>query len=275
MPFSPASLQWQLSGIDRAWRFYRGIRAVVRNVQYLKQGSSIGALKYAVCTLLFSKQPVSVSASGRRISVRPLTPDVYVARSCFTGEFAAAINAASPIEHGLVIDAGGYIGAAAIVFAESFPHARIVTLEPSAQNFQVLKQNIKAYKNIIALNAALGTTEGEAPLFDIGDREWAHSLIARSPNRTKPTALHTVQITTIPSILRQLGVRGVDLLKLDIEGGELALFNDPKPWLPLAKVLVVELHEAVAPGCGSAFRMATRGRGPSSFDGEKFLSVAI
>ena len=54
------------------------------------------------------------------------------------------------LKHGLIIDAGGYLGTAAIAFSEAYPDATVVTIEPSPENFALLVQNTAAYPNIRA-----------------------------------------------------------------------------------------------------------------------------
>ena len=66
---------------------------------------------------------------GVDLVLRRHTPDRYVARSCLEeGEFEPCIELLPTLQHDLIIDAGGYIGTAAIAFARAFPDARILTL---------------------------------------------------------------------------------------------------------------------------------------------------
>jgi Methyltransferase FkbM domain len=52
----------------------------------------------------------------------------------------------------------------------------------------------------------------------------------------------TVNCVTIPEILEQAGWEEVDLLKIDIEGGEIAVFKDSSDWAQKVSVIVGELH---------------------------------
>ncbi len=52
-------------------------------------------------------------------------------------------------------------------------------------------------------------------------------------------------------------IKQIDLLKIDIEGAELELFqSNYEQWLPRVKVVVIELHDHLRPGCSSAFNNA-------------------
>lgn len=44
--------------------------------------------------------------------------------------------------------------------------------------------------------------------------------------------------------------RTIDILKMDIEGGERYLFNEQAhEWLSKVKILMIELHDRYYPGC--------------------------
>jgi hypothetical protein len=48
----------------------------------------------------------------------------------------------------------------------------------------------------------------------------------------------------------------IDILKLDIEGAELEIFSGPCEWLSKVAILLIELHDRVAPGCSLTFYSA-------------------
>src|SRR5689334_22116530 len=102
-------------------------------------GGFARSLAYATMKRLRIKRAIPVYIGGRRLFVRPATPDLGVATTCFEGEFSEAIKAAVPLHHNLIIDAGADIGTSAIIFAEAFPDATVLAIEPSRENFSVLK----------------------------------------------------------------------------------------------------------------------------------------
>src|SRR5436309_1411359 len=76
-----------------------------------RDGNFVGAILYFLYSMLNSKRPIKLSIRSQPLSIRPCTPDLAVARTCFDGEFDAAIKAATPLKHQFIVDAGGYIGA--------------------------------------------------------------------------------------------------------------------------------------------------------------------
>jgi FkbM family methyltransferase len=249
----------------------------MQDVRYLLSNASgmrdlAGAFGFAGLAALKFKYPIRVKVQSIDVALRPCTPDLAVAKSCFSGEFDEAIEAAKPLRHRFIIDAGGYIGTAAIVLAKAFPEAKIVSLEPSRENFGLLRRNVAGYPNIFALNKALGPAEGLLPLMSRGTGEWGFSLVREPADCPSPRPIEKVHVITIPALMRQFDAKGVDLLKLDIEGAELALMADKPSWVNSTHVIFAELHDRIAPGCEAAFVAATSGRMNTPGTGEKHLS---
>lgn len=137
-----------------------------------------------------------------------------------------------------ILDLGGNIGAAAIYFHCCYPDAEIVSVEPLPANVEMLKMNWEAngIKGRI-LQAAVAHEAGEAQFY-VGDVDCS-SLIAR-PGIEKQSI--TVKLVTIPDIMQQMGWDEIDLMKIDIEGGEVPLFRASAGWAPKVAVMIGELH---------------------------------
>ncbi|MBB5047000.1 FkbM family methyltransferase [Rhodopseudomonas rhenobacensis] len=239
--------------------------------EIFRNGDLAGATKFLLFSMLNWKFPVWVKLQARRIWIRPATPDFLVAKSCFSGEFDGAIAAANPLGFQFIVDAGGYIGTSAIVLAEAFPTARIICLEPSQANFAQLCRNVAPWPNIIALKKALGPNDGIAKLIDRRTGEWGFSIVERPVDCINPELIEEVEVTSIPSLLGEFGANGIDILKLDIEGGERDLLYAEPAWLDMTRVIVAELHDRIVPGCRDAFDRATRPRSPPHYFGNKVL----
>jgi hypothetical protein len=72
----------------------------------------------------------------------------------------------------------------------------------------------------------------------------------------------SVNGVTIDDLLaRWGGVSKIDLLKIDIEGAEKELFSVPcDSWLTRMRIMVIELHDHMIPGCEQALERVTRNR---------------
>jgi len=60
------------------------------------------------------------------------------------------------------------------------------------------------------------------------------------------------------TLMREMDIPAIDLAKIDIEGAEQEVFEDPR-WLSGVKCLMIELHDRFRPGCSAAVEPAMRG----------------
>lgn len=143
-----------------------------------------------------------------------------------------------PVKPKRILDLGGNIGSADLYFHCCYPDAEIISVEPVPENLRMLRRNWQS--NGIRgqiIPAAAADKTGEARFY-LGPVDCS-SLIAR-PEMSGESI--TVECVTIPQLLRQAGWEELDLLKIDIEGGEVAIFQDSKEWAHKVKVIVGELH---------------------------------
>jgi FkbM family methyltransferase len=216
---------------------------------------------------------LSLFVLGRKIKIRTASTDYTVAASSFGGEFKTIKCMFERDVEGLIIDAGGYIGTAAIALSEMYPNAKVVSVEASEENFAVLEKNIEAYPNISAINAALmpAGSDETVTFVDRGHQEWGFAV--KSENDDKAKVLGTIRTITIEKIMRDFGFDEVLICKMDIEGAERDILNDSKSWVDKTKVVVIELHDKYVPGCRDAFMKASVERFVFKDSGEKYVSV--
>jgi FkbM family methyltransferase len=131
-----------------------------------------------------------------------------------------------------VLDLGANIGLASVWFSHAYS-SYVTAVEPLPANAEVARENFarnEVHGEII--QAAVG------PIGGVGRME-----TGREPNLARLGARGVeVQVVGISSLLERLG--HVDLVKLDIEGGEAALLEDTQ-WLDACQALIVEFHPAV------------------------------
>jgi FkbM family methyltransferase len=236
--------------------------------------NTLGWTAYVAALHVFGiRRRVTFLVGGHQILIRTGTPDLNVAASCLNGEFDAALDRVED-PRGLFIDAGSYIGAAAIAFAARFPQAEIVCLEPSPDNFSMTVANTAHLPNVRALNFALDGSRGERMLHERATGEWGHTLIAQPADCLTPSDLAPVATLRVDDVLKQSGRTWIELLKLDIEGGEYAVFSAETGWLASTRVVIAELHDRIVPGCSDVFQRANTGREVWQTPGaEKIISV--
>ncbi|HEX8122426.1 MAG TPA: FkbM family methyltransferase [Solirubrobacteraceae bacterium] len=141
-----------------------------------------------------------------------------------------------PEHAGVIVDLGSNIGVSILAFRERYPDARIYGFEPDPKAFALLQRNVGDDPNVEIRQVAVGARDGTADFYAAKD-SWASSL---QPTRDRHDR---VQVTTrsLASILDELGVDRVDLLKVDVEGAEGDIFDAFAP-LPRVRWIVGELH---------------------------------
>jgi len=219
------------------------------------------------------KYPIYVEVLRERVLVRAGSPDLGVAQSTLADEFDPLAGVLPGSFDGLIIDAGGYIGTAAIKLARLYPKATIVTIEPSQENFELLVRNTRSFPNIRPVRAALvpaGKTS--ARLGNRGTGPWGYTII-ENPQDRPAEFLETVETVTLENIVARHGGGPIGIAKIDIEGAEKDLFVSHDPALAQATAIFVELHDRIVPGCRSAFEAFSKDRVVSRHSGEKFLAV--
>ncbi|NIB43115.1 FkbM family methyltransferase [Pseudomaricurvus alkylphenolicus] len=160
----------------------------------------------------------------------------------------------------IIIDAGANIGLASIYFANKFPKATIIALEPEKKNFELLKSNTSTYPNITPVHAALWHKNEEIDLIDPGLGNWGFMTeMKAAPHKLKGSTCHSVKALTVDKIMQIFELERIDILKIDIEGAEKEVFSDSAAWIECVDSIIVELHERMKPGCNRSFYNGSNG----------------
>ena len=132
-----------------------------------------------------------------------------------------------------IIDGGANIGLSILYFKSRFPESSILAFEPDPSVFDVLRRNVEvqSLSGIELHNKALGAERGFASFSSTGsDSGRVTSGVGGCNIR--------VEVDTLKDYLNQ----PVDLLKLDIEGGEYDVISSSEKQLSNVKRIFVEYH---------------------------------
>ncbi len=204
---------------------------------------------------------VRLPDSAAVVHLRMPSTDVTTFRQVILFE-EYALDSREPPE--VIVDAGANVGLASAYFALRYPSARIVAIEPATENFRLLQENVAAFPNVRAVQAALWNEDTEIDLLDpgLGASGFVTGAGAVGEHRERVAAL------TLGSILDRFDLDRVDLLKVDIEGAELEVFQDAAAWIDRVDAIAIELHDRIKPGCEQVFRNATKAFDQSWQQGE-------
>jgi FkbM family methyltransferase len=156
---------------------------------------------------------------------------------------------------GVIIDAGANIGLSAVFFANQYPEALIIAIEPESSNFRMLQKNTSGYSRIRTLQAALWFEERDLlSLVQTGSND-GFQVVDANQERAGARAVRGL---TVEGIMREVGATSIDILKVDIEGSEKEIFQHASSWIDRVGVIMVELHDRIRAGCSESFAEATR-----------------
>ena len=199
---------------------------------------------------------INIEGIEHPIYYRPQTVDKDIVKVIFEGGcYILSRGTMSPpcienFEPKFIIDGGANIGGASVFFANRYPTAEIVAIEPEEENFKLLKYNAEAYPKVKPIHAALWHRDKKLAV-GFGDLHCGPSGYMTSEGNDV-SHLETTRGITIEKIFRESGFDYIDILKLDIEGAEKEIFSEDgnyQSWLPYVKVLIVELHDRMKRGC--------------------------
>jgi len=199
-------------GVFNAWITYRNLRS-----------SKNGLISIVPLGL---QHPVFIRIGTSDVSV---FEKIFVWREYF-------LSCKENIEH--ILDCGANTGLSAVWFATQFPQAKVIAIEPDFHNFTLLCRNVSPYPNVIPLHSAVWSTSCYVALQNLGVEPDAFQFGICSPDT--PNSVRALDISTICATYE---LKSIDILKMDIEGGERVVFSvNCNDWLKRAQILLIEFH---------------------------------
>ena len=141
------------------------------------------------------------------------------------------------------LDIGANIGYFSLLAAKHEPTAKIFCFEPVRSSFHKLEENIalNAAKNVKAVNAGIGERNQEREIYISGEDNTGMSSFQRPENYSGKSEI--VKVITVDEWFSSSGLARIDLIKLDVEGSELASVKGMDGTLKKFKpLLIVEIN---------------------------------
>ncbi len=185
-------------------------------------------------------------SSGLKLAIRNKEhSDFDVYRQIFVnheyGIFSNLVNYNFKKEGLIIIDAGANVGYTSLYFSRLFKSCKIFAIEPSPDNFELLRANMEMNSLDVKLyNNALAEVEGKK--FEIGNdfrdsKDWSIT--------TNESINGEIDGITIQQIINENEIQYISILKIDIEGAERFLFRSgvDLAYLKITKLIAIEIHD--------------------------------
>ncbi len=140
------------------------------------------------------------------------------------------------------IDAGANIGYFSLAISCLFNNLQIIAIEPDRNNYELLKMNLERNKlnaQFFPVRAALWTRKQKIFLQNNEMLEWSYQV------SESPTQHGECDAFTLQDFVHMQGWPAVQILKIDVEGAESALFQDQNFLYSLQQtdVIAIEIHD--------------------------------
>jgi FkbM family methyltransferase len=157
------------------------------------------------------------------------------------------VSAISP-EEGIVIDVGANIGIYSIILAKCHPKLKVIAIEASPDIFARLRSNceLNELSNVTLVNTAISNQDNGITEFYERDsmstmfKDFLAEFGINDDNLDK----RQIQTRTLDSIIENMNLNDISLLKLDIEGAEILALRGASNSLGQKKIrnLLIEYH---------------------------------
>jgi FkbM family methyltransferase len=187
---------------------------------------------------------------NRRVICRVATSDIYEYQHLL-GLRRDTLDL--PLRPSVIVDAGANVGYSVMRFRLEFPEAFIIALEPEKANIVQFKKNCKGDKNIVLEEKALWSTNARLSIRSLDANQNAFQL--------EDDPLGDVPAVSVSELLIKYKLPRLDLLKVDVEGGEKNIFGHASVanWLPNVEMILIETHDRFDSGCSQIVAHAVAG----------------
>ena len=204
--------------------------------------------KSGVVTIRKGKNNVvmlKIMESNLKFSIKRDSSDPLVFNQIFVDEeYRPVVDTLTKygVECKCVLDMGANVGLSTIYLKQWYPDCTIITFEPNQETFKRMQTNLELNKltNVESINKGVWKrTASLSGSYEFRDhQDWSYRVVEDEAG--------SIPCIGIEEAVLNSGFDTIDLLKIDIEGGEDALFeslDSVQKWMTEVKVLAIEIHD--------------------------------
>lgn len=132
----------------------------------------------------------------------------------------------------VILDVGSRDLAESIQMSQAFPDARIIAFEPNPIQFKICLEESKKYPNIEVYEYACGDKKETVDFWLVNENVGASSILEPAEKFINAgwqygykdctfQKIPGIQVRRIDSVLREIGIKKVDVVWMDVQGNEL------------------------------------------------------
>jgi len=165
-----------------------------------------------------------------KIKIRPKSASIYTMKEVLLEE---SFDYGSEVD--TIVDVGAQIGLKTLYFIRMYHDAKIISIEPDKENYNLLEKNTSNKNNAVTINKPLWSRVESFKKIE-GNGRNKHMFLPCKEGRYIST--------TIEKNMEKYELENIDMLKIDIEGAEKFIFSNPETnrWLSSTNLIEIEVH---------------------------------
>jgi FkbM family methyltransferase len=181
-----------------------------------------------------------ITADGRTYPIR--YPDSPQMEAVMAGIFSNADYPRLDLlagTDGAIVDIGANIGCTALLFRLQYPNAPIFAFEPASESYEYLAENASQLPRVRTFHHGLFDRDATTTLH-LGHDVSVTNSIAESVYNGDGS--EEIVLRRVSTVLDELAIHRIALLKIDTEGSEIPILRDLEPRFDRIEAIFVEYH---------------------------------
>ncbi|MDO8512023.1 MAG: FkbM family methyltransferase [bacterium] len=183
---------------------------------------------------------ISLYCKELNFELRTETNDAFIFKEVFIDN---CYNLPPSIAGQTVVDLGAHIGTFSLL-ALRHGAEKVIAVEPDMVGFQILKQHLSKFPNIVFYNNAIWKNNtDDIMLCGPSKKLPTHYRALETTSANLPPVCQKAKPITLAEIFLEQRLEKIDILKIDIEGGEIEVFSSlPQEYFAKINNIVGEWH---------------------------------